>query len=75
MSFRELTMIDVREVLRHWTAGQSVRQMAREGVVGRPIPGGAVPKGASVVRDRQQCQERVDVPGIDDFLISGYAVP
>jgi hypothetical protein len=35
MSFRELTMIDVREVLRRWTAGQSARQMAREGVVGR----------------------------------------
>lgn len=35
MSFRELTMIDVKEVLRRWTAGQSARQMAREGVVGR----------------------------------------
>jgi hypothetical protein len=35
MSFRELTMIDVKEVLRRWQAGQSGRQMAREGVVGR----------------------------------------
>ena len=35
MSFRELTMIDVREVLRRWTAGQSARQMSREGVVSR----------------------------------------
>jgi len=35
MSFRELTMIDVREVLRRWAAGQSARQMMREGVVGR----------------------------------------
>jgi transposase len=35
MSFRELTMIDVREVLRRWTAGQSARQMARDGVVSR----------------------------------------
>jgi transposase len=35
MSFRELTMIDVREVLRRWQAGQSARQMAREGVVSR----------------------------------------
>jgi hypothetical protein len=25
MSFRELAMIDVREVLRRWTAGQSAR--------------------------------------------------
>ncbi len=35
MSFRELTMIEVKEVLRRWTAGQSARQMAREGVVSR----------------------------------------
>jgi transposase len=35
MSFRELTMIDVKEVLRRWTAGQSARQMSREGVVSR----------------------------------------
>ncbi len=35
MSFRELSMIDVKEVLRRWQAGQSARQMAREGVVGR----------------------------------------
>jgi hypothetical protein len=35
MSYRELTMIDVKEVLRRWQAGQSARQMSREGVVGR----------------------------------------
>jgi transposase len=35
MSFRELTMIDVKEVLRRWAAGQSARQMARDGVVSR----------------------------------------
>lgn len=35
MSFRELTMIDVKEVLRRWMAGQSARCMAREGVVSR----------------------------------------
>jgi predicted DNA-binding transcriptional regulator YafY len=35
MSFRELTIIDVKEVLRRWAAGQSARQMAREGVVSR----------------------------------------
>jgi transposase len=35
MSFRELTMIDVKEVLRRWAAGQSGRQMMRDGVVGR----------------------------------------
>lgn len=30
MSFREITMIDVKEVLRRWQAGQGVRQIARE---------------------------------------------
>jgi transposase len=30
MSFRELTMIDVKEVLRRWQAGQSARRIARE---------------------------------------------
>jgi len=30
MSYRELTMIDVREVLRRWGAGQSTRKIARE---------------------------------------------
>ena len=35
MSFRELTMTDVKEVLRRWTAGQSVRQIARESGVDR----------------------------------------
>lgn len=31
MSFRELTMIDVTEVLRRWQAGQSARQMGPRG--------------------------------------------
>jgi transposase len=35
MSYRELTMIDVKEVLRRWQAGQSARRMSREGVAGR----------------------------------------
>ena len=35
MSYRELSMIDVREVLRRWQAGQSARQMSRDGVAGR----------------------------------------
>lgn len=35
MSFRELSMIDVKELLRRWQAGQSARQMAREGVADR----------------------------------------
>lgn len=39
MSFRELSMVDVREVLRRWQAGQSARQMKREGVVDRKTAG------------------------------------
>jgi hypothetical protein len=39
MSYRELTMIDVKEVLRRWQAGQSARQIAREGVAGRATAG------------------------------------
>jgi hypothetical protein len=31
MSYRELSTIDVKEELRRWQAGQSPRQMAREG--------------------------------------------
>jgi transposase len=30
MSYRELTMIDVHEILRRWAAGQSTRKIARE---------------------------------------------
>lgn len=35
MGFRELSMIDVREVVRRLQAGQSARQLARDGVVDR----------------------------------------
>ena len=35
MAFRELTMIDVKEVLRRWSAGQSDRKIAREACVDR----------------------------------------
>lgn len=35
MSFRSFTMIDVKEVLRRWQAGQGARQMARESVASR----------------------------------------
>ena len=35
MSFRELTMIDVLEVLRRWQSGQSARAIARDGVADR----------------------------------------
>jgi transposase len=35
MSFREFTMMHVMEVLRRWQAGQSARQIARDGVADR----------------------------------------
>lgn len=35
MSFRELTMIDVLEVLRRWQSGQSARAIAKDGVADR----------------------------------------
>src|SRR5580704_15082484 len=39
MSFRELTMIDVREVLRRWQSGQSARQIARSEIADRKTAG------------------------------------
>jgi transposase len=39
MSFRELTMIEVRDVLRRLQAGQSARQVAREGWIDRKTAG------------------------------------
>jgi hypothetical protein len=35
MSFRELSMIEIREVLRRWSAGQAVRAVGRETGVDR----------------------------------------
>ncbi len=35
MSYRELTMIEIKEVLRRWQAGQSVRKIGRDTSVGR----------------------------------------
>jgi transposase len=39
MSFRELTMTDVKEVIRRWQSGQSARQIARSGVADRKTAG------------------------------------
>jgi transposase len=39
MSFRELTMTDVREVLRRWQSGQSAREIARNGIADRKTAG------------------------------------
>lgn len=39
MAFRELSMIEVREVLRRWQAGQSAREIAKSGVADRKTVG------------------------------------
>lgn len=39
MAFRELSMTDVREVLRRWQVGESARSIARAGVVDRKTAG------------------------------------
>jgi transposase len=39
MAFREMSMTDVREVLRRWQAGQSTRQIARDRVADRKTAG------------------------------------
>jgi transposase len=39
MGFREITMTDVREVLRRWQSGQSAREIARNGVADRKTAG------------------------------------
>jgi transposase len=39
MSFRELTMTDVKEVIRRWQSGQSARQIARSGIADRKTAG------------------------------------
>jgi transposase len=78
MSFRELTMIDVKEVLRRWAAGQSARQMAREGVVSRRTASRYIEAAASLglapsdeltderVRGVAQCVQARPLPAISD---------
>lgn len=78
MSFRELTMIDVKEVLRRWAAGQSARQMAREGVASRGTAGRYIEAATSLgltpadeltderVRGVAQCVQSRPLPAISD---------
>ncbi len=78
MSFRELTMIDVKEVLRRWAAGQSARQMARDGVVGRGTATRYIEAAKSlglspsselndeVVRGVAQCVQARPTPAVSD---------
>jgi transposase len=61
MSYRELSMIDVKELLRRWVAGQSVRKIAREtgadrGTVGRYV---AVAEHMGLTRERTPNDDEV----------------
>lgn len=78
MSFRELTMIDVKEVLRRWAAGQSARQIAREGVVSRRTVARYIEAATSLglapsdeltderVRGVAQCVQARPLPAVSD---------
>lgn len=78
MSFRELTMIDVKEVLRRWAAGQSARQIARDGVVSRRTASRYIEAATSLglapsdeltderVRDVAQCVQARPLPAVSD---------
>lgn len=61
MSFRELTMTSVREVLRRLQAGQSARQIARDGVVDRKTVGryAQAARACGVEPDTPLCDEVV----------------
>jgi len=78
MSFRELTMIDVKEVLRRWAAGQSARQIARDGVVSRRTASRYIEAATSLglgpsdeltderVRGVAQCVQARPLPTVSD---------
>jgi hypothetical protein len=61
MSYRELSMIDVKEFLRRWAAGQSNRKIARDtgtdrGTVARYV---AVAEQLALPRDREPTEDEV----------------
>ena len=61
MSYRELSMIDVKEFLRRWAAGQSNRKIARDtgtdrGTVSRYV---AVAEQLALPRDREPTEDEV----------------
>jgi transposase len=78
MSFRELTMIDVKEVLRRWAAGQSARQIARDGVLSRRTASRYIEAATSLglgpsdeltderVRGVAQCVQARPLPAVSD---------
>lgn len=65
MSYRELTMIDVKELLRRWAAGHSDRKIARETGADRKTVARytAVGKELALARDREPTDEEVHEVG------------
>lgn len=66
MSFRELTVIDVKEVLRRWAAGRSARQIARDGVVSRRTASRYIELTDERVRGVAQCVQARPLPTVSD---------
>jgi transposase len=67
MTYRELTMIDVREVLRRWAAGHSNRQIARETGTHRNTVGRYIDAAAEVGL------ERADAGAVTDAVVHQVA--
>lgn len=64
MSYRELTMIEVREVLRRWQAGQALREMARETGLDRKTVRRYVDAAATVGLKRETTLRDEDVQAV-----------
>jgi transposase len=64
MSYRELTMIDVREVLRRWQAEQSVRQIARETGIDRKTVGRYIATAEQLQLPRESVLSDSDVHSV-----------
>ena len=74
MSFRELSMIEVKEVLRRWQAGQSARQIARDGVSDRKTVARYVSAATALGVSRQQPLDDATVAAIAERVQARPAV-
>jgi transposase len=64
MTYRELTMIDVKEVLRRWQAEQSVRQIARETGIDRKTVGRYIATAEQLALPRDRALEDSEVHAV-----------